>query len=498
MRSRIRVVLTACFIVSVLIAAWTPGAVAERGAPTPAAAPAPGPRDPGLARARALVAERDADRQRVLSAQRRVTGDLHQSNAVGSYQGADALGDSDPFDTRSDIGAFAIYYDTGTLTLSFKTAYQTNPGLDPIWDPGITHALHDIDVNGDGLSDFAVFYQRDWLGDHALQAEIRRSSDLQLLCTGDATWSEPTGYTVKFYPGCMGGFGPVRVNFYINVDRNPYGSDADFSTDFAPGPGAYTPFVDAAPAPPPPPPPPPPPLPTRAVQAHGYVLDGYGGLWPYREGSGSTPRAHGGPYWPGWNIARGVAYDHVKGRGLVVDAFGGLHPFTTTGTAANARGGGYWPGWDIVRGVALTPDGRGGVVLDAFGGMHPFALGRSGVAPTVSGGPYWPGQDIARGVAILPDGTGGYVVDGLGGLHAFRVNGSAKPPRARFAAEFGGRDLTRGVGTLADRSGGLTVDAFGGLHGFNIGTAHGNVIPRGPVGSGYWPGWDIVRGVTTY
>src|SRR5439155_12890199 len=37
-------------------------------------------------------------------------------------------------------------------------------------------------------------------------------------------------------------------------------------------------------------------------------------------------------------------------------------------------GGPYWPGWDIARGVAVRLDGTGGLVLDGWGGLHPFAL----------------------------------------------------------------------------------------------------------------------------
>jgi hypothetical protein len=99
-------------------------------------------------------------------------------------------------------------------------------------------------------------------------------------------------------------------------------------------------------------------------------------------------------------------------RGATLDAWGGLHLFCTSPPIKMA-GAPYWPGWDIARGLALTPGGRGGFVLDGWGGVHAF-----GNAHLTSGTAYWPGWDIARGIAI--DGNGhGVVVDGWGGLHAF-------------------------------------------------------------------------------
>ena len=79
-------------------------------------------------------------------------------------------------------------------------------------------------------------------------------------------------------------------------------------------------------------------------------------------------------------------------------------------------GSGYWPGWDIARGVALDPAGAGGYVLDAFGGLHPF-----GGAPARAIASYWPGRDIARGVALIGNGASGrgYVLDGAGAIWPF-------------------------------------------------------------------------------
>ncbi|MEP6622828.1 MAG: hypothetical protein ABJC79_00140 [Acidimicrobiia bacterium] len=54
--------------------------------------------------------------------------------------------------------------------------------------------------------------------------------------------------------------------------------------------------------------------------------------------------------------------------GYVLDAWGALHAF---GGADPAVSPAYWPGRDLARGVAVVPGG-GGWVLDAWGGVHPF------------------------------------------------------------------------------------------------------------------------------
>ncbi|MHB8572536.1 MAG: hypothetical protein ACYDAY_06215 [Candidatus Dormibacteria bacterium] len=71
----------------------------------------------------------------------------------------------------------------------------------------------------------------------------------------------------------------------------------------------------------------------------GYTLDGYGGVHPFRGSSNcytSWPAMHLSDYWgasnpshPNWDIARGVAtVGGNYGEGLVVDAYGGVHPFS--------------------------------------------------------------------------------------------------------------------------------------------------------------------------
>ena len=194
---------------------------------------------------------------------------------------------------------------------------------------------------------------------------------------------------------------------------------------------------------------------------HGAQLDGLSQIVRVR------PIVNG-PYWPGWDIVRGVAQNGTKSGGYLVDAFGAIHTFSQGTNPPAASGGPYWPGWDIGRGIALLPDGTGGYVLDGFGGLHPFKIGNHAPPPAVTNGPYWPGQDIARGVTILPDAGGGYVLDGFGGLHPFAIGASAKPPPAQNGPYWPGFDIARGVSSPfeldASVAGGWIADSLGDLH----------------------------------
>jgi glucose/arabinose dehydrogenase len=227
---------------------------------------------------------------------------------------------------------------------------------------------------------------------------------------------------------------------------------------------------------------------TYTATSPGYILDGYGGLHTV----GAAPKPSRGPYWPGWDIARGVAR-YSQGGGYVLDGYGGLHTFRSGGvTAPAATSGPYWSGWDIARGAAVVPGGSGGYILDGYGGLQPFALG-GGTKPAaarLSG--YWVGWDIARGVTFNRDGKGGYVVDAYGGLHPFAVGNNPMPPAPTSGPYWPGWDIVRGVSASADRLGGYIVDGFGGIHRYAV-----TGTPSALLGGPYWPGWNIVRGLAT-
>ena len=195
--------------------------------------------------------------------------------------------------------------------------------------------------------------------------------------------------------------------------------------------------------------------------------------------------------------------------GVLVDAHGGLRGFDATGTSLDpwpllgeVHGATYWPAWDIARGVALTAptfDGSpvrvsaSGVVVDGWGGLHPFGIG-TGRVPTVTPGtgPYWKGWDIARDVVINPDGRGGYVLDAWGGLHGFGLDGNPAPPTPAWNPYWKGWDIARAVVTvdLPEGGAGYVIDAWGGMHPYSVNRAF--LLPAVP--GPYWVGRDVVRG----
>jgi hypothetical protein len=180
---------------------------------------------------------------------------------------------------------------------------------------------------------------------------------------------------------------------------------------------------------------------------------------------------------------------------VVLDGWGGLHPFRVNGSTAplSVQATAYWPGWDIARKVVIFADGTGGYVMDGWGGLHPFGI--NGAPPvieanlTITG--YWPGWNIARDLVLVP-GNGshaGYVMDGWGGLHPFHPTTDASTmPGAISPAYWPGWDIARGVWLLpGSATSGYTLDGWGGLHPFGGAPAIRN--------SSYWPGSDIARGI---
>ena len=206
----------------------------------------------------------------------------------------------------------------------------------------------------------------------------------------------------------------------------------------------------------------------------GYVLDGWGGVHPF----GGAPQMYGASYFPGQDVARGLALQPSRSGGYVLDDWGGVHPF---GSAPLVYGASYWPGADVARAIALDPcdpSGTSGYVLDDWGGVHPF-----GGAPAVSGGAYWPGTDIARALTMvcLSGQPAGYVLDGWGGLHPV-----GPAPFVYGASYWPGQDIVTGA-SLTGPDGGYTLDAWGGVHPFGA---------AGPVAlSAYWPGTHTARGL---
>ena len=218
-----------------------------------------------------------------------------------------------------------------------------------------------------------------------------------------------------------------------------------------------------------------------------YVLDGYGGVQQV-----DSPRLGVGAYWQGWRIARSAHAQpgpNAPQSGLVLDGWGGLHPFGSGITAINDPT--YWLNWDIARDFAWLPNGTGGYVLDGWGGLHPFSVNGAPMPPALYGTPYWPFRDLARKVVIFSDGTGGYVMDAWGGVHSFGI-GRPAPPQPVLGAYWPGWDIARGIALIPGTHTGYVLDGWGGVHGL---TPPGQPMPPGFAHAAYWPFWDIARDI---
>ena len=101
------------------------------------------------------------------------------------------------------------------------------------------------------------------------------------------------------------------------------------------------------------------------------------------------------------------------------------------------------------------------------------------------------GADIVK--QKLPTGNGGYLVDAYGGTHSMSIAGSAPMPRATGAGYWPGWNIIRGITLIPGTGGGYLVDAFGGTHPF---AATGSK-PAGPTAGPYSPPLDLARGIST-
>ncbi|HEX6488042.1 MAG TPA: hypothetical protein VF137_04085 [Candidatus Dormibacteraeota bacterium] len=243
----------------------------------------------------------------------------------------------------------------------------------------------------------------------------------------------------------------------------------------------------------------------HGTDSMGYTMDAYGVLHPLTIGGTASPAEDSGSasmhHWT-WKIARGLAEQNNHTDGLVLDGWGGLHAWcapTSCTAPAVPSGAPYWAGWDIARGIVLLSGSiTQGYILDGWGGVHPF-----GGAPAVTTTGYWKGWDIARGIELNPAGTNGctqsgFVVDGWGGVHPFFTSDCTSPIGVVTTTGYWkGWDIVRGVALDNDgktSNAGYTLDGWGGIHGWCAGT--GCTPPASPSGP-YWKGWDIARGLVS-
>jgi hypothetical protein len=185
----------------------------------------------------------------------------------------------------------------------------------------------------------------------------------------------------------------------------------------------------------------------------------------------------GAPYWNGWDIARGIAVLPDGSGGYVLDGFGGLHPFRVGNGALPPKitDAPYWNGWDIARSVAVLPDGSGGYVLDGYGAIHPFTIhGPKPKLPVPYRLSYGPQFSTWSGITapFLQSGrTGGWIVDNYGDVLSWGTVGD-RP--VSFVARSGypaPGQQTRSIAAFTTGFGGVTLDGDGTLHLFSAGGA---------------------------
>ncbi len=173
-----------------------------------------------------------------------------------------------------------------------------------------------------------------------------------------------------------------------------------------------------------------------------YVLDGYGGIHP----SGSAPSLSNS-YYAGYDIARGLSLFFGATGGYWLDGFGAIHAVGNALSSAAMQVPSF--GSDIARAIWVapwgTPNHPQGLILDGYGGLHPFwANGDTQPVQPISPH-YTNGTDIARDLVINLDQSGsnpisGYMLDGHGTVWPFgnasRSHPPSSPPTWRAGSRF--------------------------------------------------------------
>ena len=212
----------------------------------------------------------------------------------------------------------------------------------------------------------------------------------------------------------------------------------------------------------------------------GVVLDGFGGLHPF---GGLALNTAGRASW-NWDIAQSMSVRSDGSGGWTLDGFGGIHPF---GVAGPINTPAYWPGWSIARAIVVTskdgsgqPDGRQGYLLDGYGGIHGW-----GGAPVFSGWPYtpyvdkWRGLDIHYNASGVPDG--GWEMDLRGMVTTFGAAPAVALPGTPA------RPVMQQLHAVGSR--GYAVARLG------VVTMYGSGVSPYWSGYGDWGTWDILRDI---
>ncbi|MCZ7525888.1 MAG: hypothetical protein M5U14_05545 [Acidimicrobiia bacterium] len=263
--------------------------------------------------------------------------------------GVDPVGDA--FWPRGDIVEYGARYDD-FVRVGAATALVSSPDSAP-WIWGITAHMWEIDVNGDGVEDYLVFFGNP--GGGGPIGEVTLPDAVTHVCDGVAWYDAVGGYFVDFAPSCIGAPPSFRYTVFASYD------DAGvISVDWAPDVGWAGPITRGAPAPPPPPQ-------VGGVTADdGYwlaTMDGQVAAFGDRADHGSLTSLPNLP-------VVGMASTPTDGGYWLVASDGGIFAFGDAGFHGST--GAIALNQPIV-GMAPTPTGLGYWLVASDGGSSPSA-----------------------------------------------------------------------------------------------------------------------------
>ena len=413
---------------------------------------------------------------------------------------SDTLYDNGPnYDGRGDINAHGALYQDDVFLVSVQARTPTDPATDPNWIYNSTAVIWDIDVNGDGQSDYWAIVSNF----NGVTAHLYSEQDWNTpLCSGSPSYDPTKGIIiVGFMASCIGT--PAGFSIQTYFDYSTGGGSASY--DLAPNSGFGAPVTRTISSPDPtttttttPPPSNGDPGIQKASTHDGYwMLAADGRLWGFGTASnlgdsGVAGAAHieptpsGNGYWILFS-GGGVIY---RGDAAILGS-ANLNPGEkAVGLSASPTGGGYWIFTDKGRvlnfgdaqfygdmsgaqlngpivGSVATPSGKGYWLVGSDGGIFSYGDARF----HGSTGNLKLNKPVMA-MAPSPDGAGYWLVASDGGIFAFDVP---------FYGSAGNLTLNKPIsGMVPGRGGYMMVAQDGGIFSFGNVAFHGSLGANPP------------------
>lgn len=133
---------------------------------------------------------------------------------------------------KADLVQWCGAFEGDKIVLEHRNATATSPTSDPNWVNGLTGLLWDVDVNGDHIGEYGVYYLNSGSG---LVVEVENYNTGAIVCSGEAIFTDPF-YTARFAPSCVGNPTQFWADAYVQYDSqwdDPYAPVyADISDTF--------------------------------------------------------------------------------------------------------------------------------------------------------------------------------------------------------------------------------------------------------------------------